>query len=109
MRTCKKFAVGFAIVAIAFLTVVPIVSAAEVEGKVANIDMAGRVITLDDGTALKVMSAAQLRDIKPGANVKASYEERNGEKIATSIRVEKTGTPKSGGAGQPSPTPPRSQ
>ena len=110
MNTPKKLAVAFAVVAIALLAVVPIASAAEIEGKVTKVDMATRVITLDDGTALKFMNAAQLRDVKPGANVKASYEQRNGEKIATSIHVDKPGgAGKSSDTGTPSATPPRSQ
>ena len=109
MHTHKQFAIGLALAVVALLTVVPIAGAADIEGTVTKVDMAGRVVTLDDGTALKVMNAAQLRDIKPGASVKASYEERNGEKIATSISVAKPGTDAPAGVAAPSPTPPRSQ
>lgn len=59
-------------------------------------------------TKLKVADAAQLRDIKPGVNVKASYEERGGEKVATSILVEKGGAGMPG-AGTPGSVTPRPQ
>jgi len=103
-----KFAMGILIALVTMLIVVPLASAADIEGKVVSIDPRTRVITLDDGTKLKVMDAAQLQDLKPGANVKASYEERGGEKVATSIQVEKSGGAMPG-AGTPGSAPPKSQ
>jgi hypothetical protein len=78
-------------------------TAGEIEGKVQKVDMSVKAIILDDGTKLTVPDAAQLRDVKPGVNVKASYEERAGQKVATSISVEKGAAMP--GAGSPAPAP----
>lgn len=102
MRVGKQFAAAvFALVT--GLTLVSFAAAAEIEGKVQSVDMSARAITLDDGTKLIVADAAQLRDVKPGVNVKASYEERAGQKVATSIKVEKGAAMP--GAGSPAPAP----
>jgi Protein of unknown function (DUF1344) len=108
MRVGKRFMWGILLALATMLTVAPVVMAAEVEGKVQSVDMSSRAITLDDGTKLMVLDAAQLRDIKPGVSVKASYEERGGYKVATSISVEKGGISRPG-AETPSPTPQRTQ
>jgi Cu/Ag efflux protein CusF len=61
----------------------------QVTGAVKSVDQAKKMVTLDDGTSLMVSDAAQLKDIKPGAMVKASYSEKGGMKMATSIEVMK--------------------
>jgi Cu/Ag efflux protein CusF len=63
--------------------------AKQVTGAVKSVDQAKKMVTLEDGTSLMVSDAAQLKDIKPGAMVKASYSEKNGQKMATSIEVMK--------------------
>src|SRR5262245_1936491 len=103
MRVRKQFATGILIALATVLTMVTFATAAEGEGKVQSVDMSARAITLDDGTKLTVKDAAQLRDIKPGVSVKASYEERAGQKMATSISVQKGGAMP--GAGAPSSAP----
>ncbi len=61
----------------------------QVEGTIKSVDPDGGVVTLDDGT--KLMIPASLRTqrgaLKEGAMVKASYEDRGGQKIVTSIEV----------------------
>ncbi len=106
MRLGKQFAAGLLIALVAVLTMVAFATAGEIEGKVQSVDMRAKAIILDDGTKLTVTDAAQLRDVKPGVNVKASYEERAGQKVATSISVEKGAAMP--GAGSPAP-PPRTQ
>jgi len=94
MRLRKQRMVGILMVTLlTMLTVVPLAIAADIEGKVQSVDTRTGAITLTDGTKLKVMDAAQLQDVKPGANVKASYQEQGGEKVATSIRVLKSDMP----------------
>ena len=63
--------------------------AADVEGKVKSVDASGRIVTLDDGTRLTIPQAlaAEKKALQPGANVKATYEEKDGHKIATSFMV----------------------
>ena len=58
----------------------------EVEGRVR--DVKGDKVTLNDGTQLTVpKSQAKLGELKPGNKIKATYEERDGKKIVTSLRI----------------------
>jgi len=54
-----------------------------------SVDATGKTVTLDDGTKLAIPPtlAVEKKALKPGANVKASYEEKGGEKVATSFMV----------------------
>jgi Cu/Ag efflux protein CusF len=61
--------------------------AKEVEGKVKSVDMAKKTIVLEDGTSLMVKDAAELKDVKPGSTIKASYSEQGGQKIANKLDV----------------------
>lgn len=65
--------------------------AGEVEGKIQSVDPSGRMVTLEDGTQLTIPDNVQVqRDaLKEGAMVKASFEEKNGQKIVTNIEVKK--------------------
>lgn len=56
------------------------------EGRVR--DVRGEQVTLTDRTELTVpKSQAKTDDLKPGAMIKATYQERNSKKIVTSLRV----------------------
>jgi Cu/Ag efflux protein CusF len=60
----------------------------EVQGKVKSWDAAAGTVTLEDGTALSVPASVKERaDIKEGAMVKASYEEKDGKKVISKIEV----------------------
>jgi hypothetical protein len=50
-----------------------------VEGKIVNVS--GAKVTLADGTELMIPSTVKVQraDLKPGATVKASFEERGGQ------------------------------
>jgi Cu/Ag efflux protein CusF len=75
---------------VALLLSVSIASAAEneVQGKVKKWDAATHTITLEDGTQLTVpMGAKEAAQIKEGAVVKASYEEKDGKKVISKIEV----------------------
>jgi hypothetical protein len=61
--------------------------AGEISGKIQSIDPAERAIVLDDGSKLWVSEGIALDTLKEGSNVKASYEERDGKMIATSLEV----------------------
>jgi len=65
------------------------VQAAEVTGTVQAVDPAGKSITLDNGTTLMIPATAKVdrKALTPGADVKASYQERDGHKVATSIQI----------------------
>ena len=60
-----------------------------VQGAVKSVDAAKKTVTLQDGTTLMVADAAALKELKPGSMIKASYEDRSGQKMATSIEVVK--------------------
>ena len=62
--------------------------AKQIEGKIKSFN--GGVVTLEDGTKLMIPASVKVqRDaLKEGATVKASYEERTGLKIVTSIEVQ---------------------
>ena len=84
---------GSALLRVAVVAVVialtPPAWAADVEGKIKSVDASGRVVTLDDGTQLTIPQtlAVERKALQPGASVKATYEERDGHKIATSFMV----------------------
>jgi hypothetical protein len=63
--------------------------AAEAQGKIKTVDPAGRIVTLEDGTQLTIPATVRLgrTALMPGAEVKASYEEKNGEKVVRIIDV----------------------
>ena len=65
--------------------------AGHVTGKVQAVDPAGKSVTLDNGTTLMIPATAKVdrKALAPGAEVKASYEEKGGQKVATSIQVAK--------------------
>jgi hypothetical protein len=63
--------------------------AAEITGKVQAVDPTGKFVTLDDGTMLMIPATAKVdrKALAPGAEVKASYEEKGGQKVASSIQI----------------------
>ncbi len=71
------------------MTLAPVAWAADVEGKIKSVDPSGKMVTLDDGTKLMIPPTMKVEKqaLKPGANVKASYEEKDGNKVATSFMV----------------------
>ena len=89
----KKIA---ALVLAATFVFVGIVVAAEMEGTIQSIDTAGKEIVLSDGTTLvcddstNIMvegKEGKLDDLKEGAKVKASYEEKDGKNMAATLDV----------------------
>ena len=59
----------------------------QIEGKIKTVD--GGLVTLDDGTKLMIPASVKVEraSLKEGATVKASYEQRAGQNIVTSIEV----------------------
>ena len=62
-----------------------------IEGKVMAVDPSGKSLTLDDGTKLTIPESVKVSktDLKPGAAVKAAYEEKDGQKILTHLEIAK--------------------
>ena len=61
--------------------------AEDVSGKIQSIDQNERAFVLDDGSKIWVAEGVSMDALKEGASVKASYEERDGKKVATSLEV----------------------
>ena len=59
----------------------------EVSGKIQKVDTSDRSIVLEDGTQLWLAESVAADDLKEGATVKASYEEKDGKKVVTEIQV----------------------
>lgn len=87
-KTALVLAVIFAFAGVA--------AAADMEGKIQSIDTASKEIVLEGGTTLvcddstNIMlegKEAKLDDLKEGAKVKASYEEKDGKNVAATLEV----------------------
>jgi len=63
--------------------------AAEIQGKIQSVDTSDRSVVLDDGTKLWVAEGLSMDSLQAGADVKASYEDRDGKNVATSVEVNK--------------------
>jgi len=71
------------------MVLAPLAWAADIQGKIKGVDASGRLVTLDDRTqiVLPPTLTVERQALRPGANVKASYEEKDGQKIAKSFTV----------------------
>jgi hypothetical protein len=63
------------------------VSAADMSGKVQTLDAGERVVVLDNGTKLWVAEGLPMDKLKEGAEIKVSFEERDGKNVITIIEV----------------------
>ena len=84
----KRFMqLAVALTAMAVLVAGGVATAAEVEGTVKSVE--GQIITLEDGTTLTLDPGATVdrQALMPGSEVKASYEDKDGNKMETSIEV----------------------
>jgi hypothetical protein len=62
--------------------------AGDATGKIQAVDATERTIVLEDGTKLWIAEGLPIENLKEGAKVKASFEERDGKNVVTSIEVE---------------------
>ena len=86
----KRVCSVLALAAVAIVMVLaPPAWAADIQGKIKGVDASGRLVTLDDGTqiVLPPTLTVERQALQPGANVKASYEEKDGQKVAKSFTV----------------------
>jgi hypothetical protein len=61
--------------------------AADIEGKIKSADTDEKSFMLEDGTKIWVSEGVVIETLKEGADVKASYEEKDGKNIPTSVVV----------------------
>jgi uncharacterized protein DUF1344 len=86
----KRFLVMMVAMAVMGLAMISPVWAADVQGKIKSVDPTGRMVTLEDGTQLMIPPTLRIarEDLKPGADVKASYEDMGKQKVVTAIQVQ---------------------
>jgi hypothetical protein len=65
------------------------VAKTEVSGKIKSVDPAGRTVLLENGTRLMIPESVHVDTaaLKAGAAVKASVEDKGGQKVVTAIQV----------------------
>ena len=61
--------------------------AGQIVGKIQKVDHSERHFVLEDGTQVSVAEGFPIETLKEGAAVEGSYEEREGRKIATTLKV----------------------
>ncbi|MBI1959332.1 MAG: DUF1344 domain-containing protein [Candidatus Rokubacteria bacterium] len=62
-------------------------AAEEISGKIQKVDVAERMFVLEDGTQLRLAEGLPTEGLKEGVSVRASYEERDGQKVVTGIQI----------------------
>jgi Cu/Ag efflux protein CusF len=81
---------------VAMFALVGLAWAADMEGKIQSIDTTNKAVVLDNGSTLVCDDGTtitmegkegKLEDLKEGAKVKASYEEKDGKNVASRIEV----------------------
>jgi hypothetical protein len=67
----------------------PAVAKSEVSGKIKSVDPAGRTVLLENGTRLMIPESVHVDTaaLKAGATVKASVEDKGGQKVVTAIQI----------------------
>jgi len=87
----KRFLITTVAVALTVIALAaPSVWAGDVQGKIKSVDQTGRMVTLEDGTMLLIPATVRInrQDLTPGADVKASFEDKGNQKIVTQIEVQ---------------------
>jgi Protein of unknown function (DUF1344) len=71
------------------LVLAPVAWGADVEGKIKSVDPSGSLLTLDDGTQIVIPPTFTVEKsaLMPGLNVKVSYDEKDGQKVAKSFTL----------------------
>jgi len=67
----------------------PAIAKTEVSGRIKSVDPAGGTVLLEDGTRLMIPGSVTVNPaaLKAGATMKASIEEKGGQKVVTAIQV----------------------
>ncbi len=88
MKKAGALRLVLAVIAVVMM-LAPVAWAGEVQGTIKSVDPSGKMVTLDDGTQITIPPTVKVEKqaLQPGANVKASYEEKDGHKVATSFMV----------------------
>lgn len=59
----------------------------KVEGTIKAVQ--GNMVTLEDGTQISIPTSVRVpkEQLRPGVQISAEYEERSGQKVATSVQI----------------------
>ena len=76
-----------AFVLVSVLAIAPLAWAGQIEGKVKSVDQSDRTVTLEDGTRIVVPQGMDLDQLREGAEITMSYEEKDGKNEATNVQV----------------------
>ena len=62
-----------------------------IDGTVKSLDASGKMLTLQDGTQLMIPADVKISrtELKAGATVRVSYEEKGGQKVVKHLEVRK--------------------
>ena len=71
--------------ALAFVFSVAVAQAEETGGKVAAVDMSTGSLMLEDGTTFTIAEGVSMEGLEPGTEVIVSFEEQDGQLIATEV------------------------
>lgn len=82
-----RFATFIASAALAAVVVCSAVDAADIQGVVKEINTQSSTVTLEDGTELRINSQDLLAKIREGDKVMVSFEEKDGQKVVSSVEV----------------------
>lgn len=61
--------------------------AADVQGKIKSVDTSEKSFVLEDGTKVWIGEGVAMDKLKEGADVQASYDQKDGKNVATSVDV----------------------
>ena len=61
--------------------------AAEIQGKIKSVDTTEKSFVLEDGTKIWLGDGVAVDTLKEGAEVTASFAEKDGKNVATSVEV----------------------
>lgn len=75
--------------ALAFVFSIAIAQADEAAGKVAAVDPASGSLVLEDGTTFTIGDGVSMEGLQPGTEVTVSYQEKDGQLIATEVAPSK--------------------
>ena len=75
------------VVLVLMLALAAPVWAADIEGRIQSVDAGERSMILDSGIKIWLADGVAVDDVKEGAEVKVSYEEKDGKPVASSVEM----------------------
>jgi Cu/Ag efflux protein CusF len=83
----RRLMLCLALLTMTALFVCPAAEAMDVRGTVKEVNTMSGVLVLEDGTELRVVSGEIMAKIHEGDKVEVMFEEKDGEKVVTSVEV----------------------